>query len=277
MAKLKITIHPLFFIFGLYFAFSGKVFSFLVFTITALLHEFGHYLTSSKLGYELNEIILMPYGALLYGDTIDIMYKDECKIAISGPLLNGFIAIFFVALWWFFPDLYPYTELIVLANACMGIINLLPCFPLDGGRFLLATLSLYFSPKKSEIIVRVLGIILASLLLVIFIYSCFTTFNLSLLFFSLFMMVGAISKNEKNRYIKIYQNFNYLQFRRIKQIKKLACHKDLLIKDLYPYLDSEHLFEITVFSPSGNIIKTLKGDELYQKLYTSSPYDKIIN
>ena len=277
MAKLKISIHPLFFIFGLYFAFTGKVFSFLVFTFTALIHEFGHYLASEKLGYYLNEIILMPYGALLYGDTINILYKDECKIAISGPLINGFIVLLFTGLWWFIPDIYPYTELIVLANTCMAIINLLPCFPLDGGRFLLATLSLYFSPKKSEIIVRVLGGILAVLLLVVFVYSCFTTLNLSLLFFSLFVLIGAVIKNEKNKYVKIYQNFNYLDFKKVKSVKKLACHNDLIMKDLYRYLDGEHLFEISVFSPSGSIIKTLKGDELYQKLYSSSPYDKIID
>ena len=47
---MKFSIHPLFFVFGLYFALTGKVFLFLTATLTALLHEFGHALAAEKLG-----------------------------------------------------------------------------------------------------------------------------------------------------------------------------------------------------------------------------------
>ena len=156
MGRLKFSIHPLFFIFGLYFALTGKVFSFLVYTITAVIHELGHYYQSERVGLTLDKITLMPYGAIIKGDIEGVSYKDECLIAISGPITNFLICIVFVALWWVFPASYPYTELAVNANFFLGVINLLPCFPLDGGRLLLATLSLLFKRKTAKKIVKVL-------------------------------------------------------------------------------------------------------------------------
>ena len=51
MGKLKFKIHPLFFIVGIYFVAIGKVFSFLVYTLCALIHELGHSLMAQKCGY----------------------------------------------------------------------------------------------------------------------------------------------------------------------------------------------------------------------------------
>ena len=102
MAGLKFSIHPLFLAFGIYFAFTGKVFSFIIYTLSAVIHEVGHYNQSEKLGYGLKKIVLMPYGALIQGDLDGVRYKDECKIALAGPLYNFLIAIFFIAFWWVF-------------------------------------------------------------------------------------------------------------------------------------------------------------------------------
>ena len=173
MADLKISIHPLFFIFGLYFAFIGKVFSFLICTIVALEHELGHFFASSKLGYKLNKITLMPYGAIIKGDDINLKYKDECKIALAGPIINLITALIFTALWWFIPDTYAYTDLIVFTSVTLAVINLLPCYPLDGGRFLLATLSLFTTRKKARTIVSIISLVFALLLFFLFIYSLF--------------------------------------------------------------------------------------------------------
>ena len=156
MAELKFKIHPLFIIFGIYFAVMGKVFSFIVYTLSAVIHELGHFFESEKLGYGLNKIVLMPYGALISGDIENVRYVDEIKIAASGPLVNLFIAAFCVAIWWLIPDLYPYTDLIVTANLSIAIINALPCYPLDGGRVLLATLSLFVRRSKAKKIVKIL-------------------------------------------------------------------------------------------------------------------------
>ena len=143
MGKLKIKVHPLFIIFGIYFAFTGKVFSFLIFTFSALIHELGHSLKAQKVGYRLINVTLMPFGAVIKGDISGMNYKDEIAVSLAGPLVNLVVGVVLVALWWVFPESYPYTELAVVASFAICFINLIPAFPLDGGRVLLCTLSLF--------------------------------------------------------------------------------------------------------------------------------------
>ena len=271
MVRLKFSLHPLFIIFGIYFAITGKVFSFLVYTICAALHELGHYAQSEKLGYALNKIVLMPYGAIIKGDNLNIRYKDEILIALAGPLYNFVIATFFVALWWVFPNVYPYTDIIVTANFSLAVINLLPCYPLDGGRFLLATLSLFLRRNTAKKIVQGLGLVLALTMLALFVYSIFTTVNFTILFFSLFMIIGAFSRGEIE-YVKIYQNLTYKKSRTPWQVKTYIVGGDCEVKSLYPLMNGEYYYQVII---DGDSKITLEGEVLYRLLCESSPYEKL--
>lgn len=274
MVNLKITIHPLFFIFGLYFALIGKVFSFIIFTLVAIIHELGHFFASLKLGYKLNKITLLPFGAIIKGDVLDLKYIDECKIALGGPLLNIITAIFFTALWWFIPSLYAYTDLIVLASLSIAFINMLPCYPLDGGRFLFATLSLKLSRKKAKFIVNLLGITFSLFLLVLFIISIFNTINFSILFFSLFMLVGVFGGTKENAYVKAYSNLNYSLPKKPLIKRQIVVNGNLLVKDLFPLLDNNYYYEIKVLLDDENFY-VLQGSKLFDLLTNSSVYSKI--
>ncbi len=273
MARLKFSLHPLFILFGIYFAFTGKVFSFLVYTLCAVIHEIGHYVQSEKLGYALNKIVLMPYGAIIKGDIDGVRYKDEILISLAGPFYNFIIAVFCVALWWVFPDVYPYTDIIVTANLALLIINLLPCYPLDGGRFLLATLSLFISRKTARKIVKGLGVTFALIILGLFIYSIFTLINFTLLFFACFMLVGVFSSGVQCEYIKIYQNLTYEKPTSPKLVKKIVVSGDSEIRRLYDIINCEYYYEILVELNDGNVI--LEGERLYSVLSNFSPYDSI--
>ncbi len=275
MAGLKFSIHPLFIAFGIYFAFTGKVFSFIIYTLSAVIHEIGHYVESEKLGYGLKKIVLMPYGALIKGDISDVRYKDECLISLAGPFYNFCIATFFVALWWIFPDTYPYTDLIVLANFSLALVNLLPCYPLDGGRFLIATLSLIISRKMAIMIVKILGVLLSCVLLALFIYSIFTKVNFTLLFFSAFMLVGALGRQKDSEYVKIYSNLTYKKTTRPTVVKRLIISGESEVKSLYKLLNGEYYYEVVI---DGKFSKTvLEGESLYRLISTAPPYDKLEN
>ncbi len=274
MANLKISIHPLFFIFGLYFALIGKVFSFLICTLIALEHELGHYFASSKLGYKLNKITLMPYGAIIKGEAHSLKYIDECKIALAGPVINALTALIFVGAWWFVPDIYPYTDLIVFSSLTLAVINLLPCYPLDGGRFLLATLSLFLDRKKAKLIVSILGALLSVFLFSLFIISIFSKINITILFFSLFMLFGALGGSDDNEYIKIYSNYVTNNLKKPKVIKTVAVSGDALVKDLYQIIDNNFYYEIKVILSDKDFI-TLSNDEVINLLIEESIYNPI--
>lgn len=246
MEKLKFTIHPLFFIFGLYFAFCGKVFSFLTYTLVACIHECGHYVASSKRGYKLKRVVLMPYGAVIRGDKQDFSYVDEVMIALAGPAINAATAVIFIALWWIFPEVYPFTELAVEASLTIAIINMLPAYPLDGGRVLLATLSLKMSRKTALKIVKAIGVIVSAAMLGLFVYSCFTTLNVSLLFFSSFMLFGNLFLPKDNVYTRICSYYSPESLKRGKIVKRVAINERTLVRDLFGYIENGYLLEVEI-------------------------------
>ena len=274
---MKITIHPLFFIFGLYFALTGKVFLFLTFTLTALIHELGHSFCAERLGYKMNEVCLMPYGTVVNGSIEGLSYKDEIRVAFYGPLFNLGVCVFFVCLWWLVPESYPYLDTVVFSNLCIFAINLLPAYPLDGGRILSATLSLYMPRKKSLFIVKILGVVLAILLLALFIYSLtINQLNISILFFSLFILFGTFTKSKENSYVKILYNQGYFE-RGILEEKRIVIGAESTVKELIGYLQGKRaVFCVTINYPNGTQ-KTLDQKQTQTLLSTPLIYEKIKN
>ena len=108
--KRAIRLHPAFIAVGVWFCFTGNLFPFFLSCIVAIQHECAHAFAASKLGYKLNKIVLMPYGAVIDGDLRDISLKDEIVVAICGPLCNLLTAGLFAALWWFYPITYAFTD-----------------------------------------------------------------------------------------------------------------------------------------------------------------------
>ncbi len=273
MAGINFSVHPLFFLFGLYFAFTGRIFVFLIYTFSAVIHELGHSFIASSLGYKLNKITLMPFGAVVKGEIKGLSYKDEIKIALAGPCINLAVGIFFVALWWIYPEIYSFTDIIVFANFSMATVNLIPAYPLDGGRVLFALLAEKLGQVKAEKICKILGGILGGILLVLFMVTVFYQVNFSLLFFSAFVLFGAFEKNKENVYVKAYLSFSEENLKKGLPYKKYAFDKSVKIKRLITCLDENALNEITVFDGENEVgrLSPKKISEIIEKgdLYSS--------
>ena len=108
--KRRLRLHPLFLLVGVWYCFKGELFLFLMSCLVALQHECAHAFAAAKLGYTLNTVVLMPFGAVIDGDLHDISLKDEIIVALCGPLCNLFTAALFAALWWFAPTMYAFTD-----------------------------------------------------------------------------------------------------------------------------------------------------------------------
>ncbi len=275
MGGIKFRIHPLFYLFGLYYAFTGRIFIFVIYTVCAVVHELGHSFSASALGYRLKRITLMPFGAMLTGDAENLKPADQLKIALAGPLVNLGVGLLFVALWWIFPEFYPYTDVAVEANLSLAIINFLPVFPLDGGRILRALLLAKFKPKTVNGVCRGIGLAFALGLLSLFITSCFYTVNLSLLFFTLFAIAGAFERNEENAYVRVYSTLSEERLKRGVEYKKLGVDKSVTVKKLISLLDVNAINEVVVYDNDKplavlgqqKINKIMENNDLYSPIY----------
>ncbi len=196
----KIPLHPSFILLFLWFLFSKNIYSFVLFISVVLSHEYGHYYVAKKLGYKLDAFFLAPYGACLNYKEKVFEYKDEIKIAVAGPLVNIALSLIAVAFWWIFPEIFNYTKEFVSQSFVLALFNLLPCYPLDGGRVFVGIVS-KFKPRKWAIrLTQIFNVLVSTLLLVCFIFTCFYDFNPTLCLCGCFLLFGIIESKTESKY-----------------------------------------------------------------------------
>ena len=253
MGGINLSIHPLFFVFGFYYALTGKIFIFIIYTVCAVIHELGHSIVAANAGYRLNKITLMPFGAVVSGNIDGLKPQDEIKIALAGPFLNLSIGLFFVATWWIYPESYAFTDIVAEANFSMALVNFIPAAPLDGGRVVSALLKDKFGEKKAQKLVKILCVVFSILLAAGFILTMFSECNLSLLLFLLFVIFGAFGKNKENRYIKLYTALTVEKLKRGMDIKRQALHQSATVKKMLSILDVNAVNEIVVYDDEKRV------------------------
>ncbi len=275
MGRINLSIHPLFYLLGFYYAITGQIFIFVICTVTAIIHEMGHSFVASNLGYRLNKITLMPFGAVVAGNTEGLKFIDEIKIALAGPIINIAVSLFFVAIWWIDPEFYAYSDIIVSANLSMALINLLPIFPLDGGRIIFCFLADKFGYDKSFAINKVLGGAFALLLLGLFVVGAIKgLLNFSLLFFSLFVSFGTFSRERENKYVKIFSVLSKDNLQRGMIVRRIAVDKDINVKKLICLLDNRAVNEVLVYE-NGKKIASLDQQGLEKVIESANIYSKL--
>lgn len=106
-----------------------------------LLHELGHSLVARHFDVQVKDITLWPLGGVAWMEDIPEDPKIEGLIAIAGPLVNLVLAACALPLL-LVPGLNAVAGLFIWVNLMLGLFNLVPAFPMDGGRVLRALLAL---------------------------------------------------------------------------------------------------------------------------------------
>ncbi|MDE7191798.1 MAG: hypothetical protein K2O35_04965 [Clostridia bacterium] len=185
---MKIKLHPLFCLLAGVFLVLGQFELLCGYLVSIVAHEVAHNRMAKLRGYGMGVITIMPYGGSLEsGD--DYNDGDNVLIALSAPLFNLAVAAFIVALWWLIPDVYNYTLDLCIANLSLGLVNLLPLYPLDGSR---VVISLVKKKIRAVKILKWLTIAAGGLMLVGGIVLTFFTLNITLPIFGLFLILSGI-------------------------------------------------------------------------------------
>ncbi len=139
-----------------------------------VLHELGHSFTALHFGIGVRRILLMPIGGMAEMDSIPREPSRELLITLAGPAVNFVIAALLWATVGFGGDGYPanaagFAQLLLWANLVMGCFNLLPVFPMDGGRIFRALLATrmpylratYWAATVGKILALIAGLLCA--------------------------------------------------------------------------------------------------------------------
>jgi len=172
-----------------------------------VLHELGHALTAKRFGVNTKKITLLPIGGMASLDRIPESPKQELLVTLAGPLVNVIIALllyFIVPVWDFaYQNFNETIETIIdftlqdflfylfVVNVGLVIFNVIPAFPMDGGRILRAVLAMNMDRVKATKIAASIGQFIAvGFLLIGLLYNPF------LIFIALFVFLGAYGENQ---------------------------------------------------------------------------------
>lgn len=147
-----------------------------LFFACVVLHELGHSLTARRYGVRTGRILLMPIGGMAEMDRIPRKPSAELLITIAGPAVNFVLAAGLLVVMW--RDLWQSSEVteyglkdlgfqLLVANALMGAFNLLPVFPMDGGRIFRALLAIRLPYLRATWWAATIGKALAGILAVL--------------------------------------------------------------------------------------------------------------
>lgn len=281
-------LHPLFWAVGVWYAFTGDLFLFLISTLVAVQHECAHAFAAAKLGYKLNAIVLMPFGAVIDGDLRGISLKDELFVAFCGPFCNLLTAVFFVALWWFVPTMYAFTDTVFYSSLSIALVNLLPAYPLDGGRILQCSLARLFSKtqpqqakaeQKAALFCRCVTCFFALAFLIAFLVQCIQKQpNITLLIFSLFLFLGGFGNKDKGC---IYEKMDFSFIPSLEkgvEIRRVAILDTCPIKDVFRFFARGSYLVLEVYNKNGKHLFNLSQNRIAE-LFTAAPtpYARIVD
>lgn len=140
--------------------------------LCVLLHEFGHSLSALRFGIKTKDITLLPIGGLARLEKSPEKPWHELIVALAGPAVNVIIIIVLSIVMYFnkgIPIGFDLLEIksnsfvvnLVLVNVSLVLFNMIPAFPMDGGRVLRSLLAMKLSKLKATSIAARIGQVLS--------------------------------------------------------------------------------------------------------------------
>lgn len=178
---------------------TGIIFVLVIFACIVL-HELGHALAARRYGVRTQDIVLLPIGGVARLERMPEKPGEELWVAVAGPLVNVAITAILLSVllptgvrptWddlrWVGGD---FLEKVMVVNVWLVAFNLLPAFPMDGGRILRALLAMRFDHRLATRAAARIGQGMA----VVFGIAALLTADFWLLFIALFVWMGADSE-----------------------------------------------------------------------------------
>jgi len=254
----------------------GIVITLLLF-ICVVIHELAHSLTAVRMGFPVHDIVLLPLGGVAQMERMPERPSQEFLMAIAGPLSNlviagllavagsllspvsigrGLAKLFLnpTSLGW--KDMLPY---LIVTNVGLALFNLLPAFPMDGGRVLRALLATAMPHTRATALAVSVGQGLAWLLGL----AGLLTMNFVLILIAIFVYAGATQEGRMTQVKGVLQGLRVRQaFARHAQIlapdDPISHAADLVLESFqsdFPICDGERIVGLLTYT---DMIRGLK-------------------
>jgi len=203
---MRIRINLKIFIFIFIFLLTNQIKIYGILMLFALIHELGHLLVGVLLGFNPTKLEIMPYGLSVGFEVKCEDYNKKIKngnmlsikkliIAAAGPITNLIITIIFLLFDITFLGIE--RQLVVYSNILIGIFNLIPIYPLDGGRIVKNILHIIVGLQKSYEYTNQISKITICLLTAICSIAILYIRNIAILIILAYLWYLVITENKK--------------------------------------------------------------------------------
>ena len=161
-----------------------------------LIHEFGHSLVARRYGYEIESITLWLFGGVARLVEMPEDWRHELVIAVAGPIVSIGLGVGSYVVLLGVPQSFPAVRFVVaylaITNVTLAVFNMLPGFPMDGGRVLRALLARNRPYARATKQAAEVGKVFAFLLGIVGLFA-----NLFLVALAFFIYMGASSEAQQ--------------------------------------------------------------------------------
>ena len=250
-----------------------------------LLHEFGHSLVAMRYGYEIDSITLWLFGGVASFAEMPEDWKQELLIAVAGPIVSVALGVLSYAAFAVLPSALDPVKFVVgylaLTNIVLAVFNMLPGFPMDGGRVLRALLARTRPHARATQIAAEVGKVFAFLLGLFGLFA-----NLFLVALAFFIYIGASSEAQQTVMKAAFQDVTVRDVMTPRQdldvVSEHTSVAELLERMFterhtgYPVMDGDRLVGMVTLSDARSIKEVERdayrvGDVMANDLATISP------
>ncbi len=287
---IKLVLNPYFLaLLGLYFL-AGVLVKALVVFVLVLYHEIFHTLVARRLGIQVSEIELLPFGGVARMENLlELRPAVELKVALAGPISN---ALLLLILWcmktygigseqfWLSDE----AGFLVRANILMLAFNLLPALPLDGGRIYRAFLAPRVGIKEATELAASMGKGLAILLGLLGLAGLyFEITGLDFFIIVLFLFIAASKERSQAIYVFLHsltRKQSELAAKGLLTAQVLAGREDAPVKEVIQLFVPQKYHLVLVLDQKQRMLGMLTEDQLVRGLLEqgyATPLSSLLN
>mgnify|MGYP006279150497 CR=1 FL=1 len=216
-----------------------------------VLHELSHSLTARRYGIPTRSITLLPIGGVADLEKMPEDPRQELVVSVAGPLLNLAIALFLWILLSTSGNLNLEAEnfrvinksnflvILMFANLMLAVFNLIPAFPMDGGRVFRSLLAMRLPRDQATMVAMNIGKVFAFFIAIWGLYT-----NPFLIFIAIFIYIGAQREYEMVKYSTVLSGYT---------VEQVLMHE---YTPLHPHDPLKRAVEILLDGPEQRFIIT---------------------
>jgi len=234
--------------------------------LSITLHEIGHIAAAGFYGYVSRNVQITPMGLSVFINNRDCSRVNSIKIYLAGPAVNMLIFCTIHIMSFAFQISSSYLSLLSATNLYLALFNLIPAFPLDGGRILLEVLAGRMGLLAAGRLIRRMASIISIVLLAVGIYQLYlTAFNFSLIIIGLYIAFLLNTWRMESAFMNIKQ----IIYRRSKLLKKgiyaardLVVIKTTLLSDTLNNMDFDKFHFVYVLDEDLKLLRVFTENEI---------------